>query len=105
MSLSVVISCMAFVWPCAGQGLDKTVQKAYELRKQGQVDKAKTLLDIAISKNPNNAAAHYELARVQLHRALGKEGTILFASTMNSLPNTISKSPNMGGSPLKRYSV
>lgn len=73
MSLSVAVSCMSFVfWSCTGQESDNTVQKAYELRMQGKVDEAKTLLEEAISKNPTNAAAHYELARIQLHRALGK---------------------------------
>ena len=74
MSLSTIVSCLVFVWPCNGQELDKTVQKAYELRMQGKIDEAKTLLEQAISKNPNNATAHYELSRIQLHMALGKGG-------------------------------
>ncbi len=50
--------------------------EAYNLRMQGKVDQAKTLLEQAISKNPDNAAAHYELARIQLLRALGANGKI-----------------------------
>ncbi len=50
--------------------------EAYNLRMQGKVDQATTLLEQAISKNPNNAAAHYELARIQLLRALGGKGEI-----------------------------
>jgi len=73
MSLSIAVSCMSFVfWSCTGQKSDNTVLQAYELRMQGKVDKAKTLLKEAISKNPTNAAAHYELARIQLHKAFGK---------------------------------
>ena len=45
--------------------------EAYNLRMQGKVDQATTLLEQAISKNPNNAAAHYELARIQLYLGLG----------------------------------
>ncbi|RPI71994.1 MAG: hypothetical protein EHM47_09115 [Ignavibacteriales bacterium] len=57
--------------PYTGQELDSTAQKAYDLRMQGKVDDAKTVLEQAILQNPNNAATHYEFARVQLHRALG----------------------------------
>ncbi|MCK5173206.1 MAG: tetratricopeptide repeat protein, partial [Planctomycetes bacterium] len=36
---------------------------AFKLRMKGKVDEATTLLEQAISKDPDNAAAHYELAR------------------------------------------
>ena len=73
ISLSVVAACMYFLfWSCTGQESDKKAQQAYELRIQGKIDEAKTLLEETISKNPTDAAAHYELARIQLHRALGK---------------------------------
>ena len=73
MSLSVALSSMSFVFrSCTGQKSDNTVLQAYELRMQAKVEEAKTLLEEAISKTPTNAAAHYELARIQLHRALGK---------------------------------
>jgi tetratricopeptide (TPR) repeat protein len=54
-----------------GQDLDTTLQKAYELRMQGKVDDAKAILEQAVLQNPNNANVHYELARIQLYRALG----------------------------------
>ncbi len=48
------------------------VMEAYELRMAGKADEGKTLLEEAISENPENAAAHYELARTLYHMALGK---------------------------------
>ena len=57
--------------PDLGQELDSAAQKAYDLRMQGKVDDAKAVLEQAILQNPNNAATHYEFARMQLHRALG----------------------------------
>ena len=56
---------------CAPAPAEDVAMDAYNLRMQGKVDEAKTLLEQDISRNPNNAAAHYELARIQLHMALG----------------------------------
>ncbi|MBN1833403.1 MAG: tetratricopeptide repeat protein [Deltaproteobacteria bacterium] len=67
----ILIFCITFASPCQGGDVDKTTVKAYELRMQGKVDEAKRLLDQAISENPDNACAHYELARIQFHIALG----------------------------------
>jgi tetratricopeptide (TPR) repeat protein len=60
----------------AGLGLlltatDDPANQAYALRMAGKVDEAKALLDKALMETPSNAAAHYELARTQLHMALG----------------------------------
>jgi tetratricopeptide (TPR) repeat protein len=60
-----------FCSPYISQQVDTTVQKAYDLRINGKLDEAKVLLEEAIVKDSSNAAAHYELARLQLHRALG----------------------------------
>lgn len=49
---------------------ESAATKAYKLRMEGKADQAKGLLDQAISQNPNDAAAHYELARTQFHMAL-----------------------------------
>ena len=49
----------------------KVAADAYKLRMQGKVDDAKALLEQAIQENPHNAAAHYELARIKVHMALG----------------------------------
>jgi tetratricopeptide (TPR) repeat protein len=67
----IFICYTAFALPCYGGDVDKTVLKAYELRIQGKIDEAKRLLDQAILENPDNACAHYELARIQFHVALG----------------------------------
>ena len=47
---------------------------AWQLRMQGKVDAARVLLEKAIQENPSNAAAHYELARIKVHMALGGAG-------------------------------
>lgn len=44
---------------------------AYQLRMKGRVDEARQLLEDSLKKTPSNAAAHYELARTQMHMALG----------------------------------
>jgi tetratricopeptide (TPR) repeat protein len=49
----------------------KVARDAYQLRMQGKVDDARVLLEKAIQENPSNAAAHYELARIKVHMALG----------------------------------
>ena len=66
-----IICCMTFILPCHGGDVDKAALNAYALRIQGKIDEAKKLLDQAISENPSNAYAHYELARIQFHMALG----------------------------------
>jgi tetratricopeptide (TPR) repeat protein len=92
MSLCVAAVCMSFVFSsCTSQELDKTVQQAYELRMNGKVDSAKVLLEQAISKNPNNSAAYYELARIQLHMALGKGGMETMVSMLGDAQNSIDK--------------
>ena len=71
VSAIIGICCITFALPCHAGDADKTALKAYELRIQGKIDEAKRLLDQAISENPDNACAHYELARIQFHVALG----------------------------------
>jgi len=81
-SLIIINACILFLIsdilfvsmasvPNMGQQLDTIAQKAYDLRMQGKVDDAKAILEQAILQNPNNATAYYELARIQIHRALG----------------------------------
>ncbi len=97
MTLSIAVSFMTFVCPCIGQELDTTVQKAYELRMQGKVNDAKALLEKAIIQDSNNAAAHYELARIQLHRALGQGGRNLIdmiGNAQETIEKALELSPN-----------
>ena len=97
MTLSIAIFCIISVWPCVGQELDSTVQKAYELRIQGKVDDAQALLEKTILQDSNNAAAHYELARIQLHRALGKGGRNLIdmiGNAQETIEKALELNPN-----------
>jgi len=48
--------------------------KSYELRTDGKIEDAQKLLEKALAENPKDAAGHYELARIQLHMALGGGG-------------------------------
>ena len=72
-----VVCLAAFAYGDKPSAKDQNVAvDAYNLRMQGKADQAKTLLDQAISNNPNSAAAHYELARILLLRALGGNAKI-----------------------------
>lgn len=53
---------------------DPIVQKAYALRISGKADDAKALLEQAVSEDPANAEAWYELARTTAHIGLGAGG-------------------------------
>jgi tetratricopeptide (TPR) repeat protein len=81
MFLYVAVSCMAFVWPSIGQDLAKKVQKAYELRLNGQVDSAKVILEQVLSEDSTNAIAWYELARTKHHMALGNPRKLISGIT------------------------
>ena len=58
----------------ADNKLDKEVQKAFELRINGKVDEAKTILEGILSKDSTNAMAHYEMARLKLYMLIGGGG-------------------------------
>jgi tetratricopeptide (TPR) repeat protein len=49
----------------------KVAMDAYKLRLQGKVSDAKALLEKAIKENPHNAAAYYELARIDYYMITG----------------------------------
>ena len=55
----------------AGNTPDKEVQKAFELRMNGKVDDAKSLLEGILVKDSTNAMAHYEIARLKLYMLIG----------------------------------
>jgi tetratricopeptide (TPR) repeat protein len=101
-SIVTIITCILFlssdiVFACIisgayfGQELDTTVQKAYDLRMQGKVDDAKAILEQAVLQNPNNAAAYYELARIQIHRALGMGNRETLFDMIGEAKNLIDK--------------
>ena len=68
---------------------------AYNLRMQGKSDEAKTLLEDAIAQNPNDAAAHYELARTQCHMSLGNPRNIEedFGDALQSIEKAVENDP------------
>ena len=92
-----VIFCMTFALPCHGGDVDKAALNAYELRIQGKIDEAKRLLDKAILENPGNACAHYELARIQFHMALGTgnpgKTMRMIGSALESIENATALEP------------
>jgi tetratricopeptide (TPR) repeat protein len=50
---------------------ESAASDAYELRMQGKVDQARSLLEETLAEAPDDAAARYELARTRMHMALG----------------------------------
>jgi len=54
-----------------GNKPEKNVQKAFELRINGKVDEAKTLLNDILAKDSTNAMAWYELARLKHYMLVG----------------------------------
>ncbi|UCC79886.1 MAG: tetratricopeptide repeat protein [Candidatus Zixiibacteriota bacterium] len=78
-----------------GSAPEGTAQKAFELRMSGKADDAKTLLENAISENPQDAAAHYELSRTLLHMGLGKGREIFnyIEQAKNSIDKAVESDP------------
>jgi tetratricopeptide (TPR) repeat protein len=62
---------------CTQTESDGIVQQAYELRINGKADEARALLEQATSDDPDNALAHYELARTKFQIALGEPQQLL----------------------------
>ena len=74
----------------------KAAMDAYNLRMEGKVDEANTLLEQAILKNPHNAAAHYELARTKLYMATGEPQKMeeRIRDAQQSIDKAIENDPN-----------
>jgi len=64
--IGILASCT-----CAGNNPDKKVLKAFELRMNGKVDEAKTLLETILAKDSTNSMAHYEMARLKSYMLIG----------------------------------
>ena len=60
-----------------GSGSHGTAMRAYELRMNGRLDEAMTLLEHSISENSSDAGMHYELARSYYHKGLGNPQTLV----------------------------
>lgn len=95
IACAVVIASLGF-WACAQSKLDKTVQEAYDLRMNGKADEAKTLLEQMISENPDNALAHYELARTKYHMGLAnlKELITSIEDIQNHIEQAVKNDPD-----------
>lgn len=106
--LARLFGVVAIIIVCSGVALsgdiqsDDAVAKAYQLRLDGKVDEAKTLLNDRIAANPADAAAYYELARVYYYMGPGDMKNI--QSTIESGQKSIQKAVELDPSnPVYRY--
>jgi len=92
---SVVVASFGLL-SCKGPEVDKAVMEAYELRMNGKADEAKAKLEQVISDEPDNALAHYELARTKYHIALSdlEELEITPEDMQQSIDKAIENDPN-----------
>lgn len=73
----------------ASGGIDVATE-AFNLRMVGKAGRAKELLEKTLAQNPENAAAHYELARTKFHMTLGNPGEN-FADMLGDAQQSIEK--------------
>jgi len=95
MSSVVVIASLGLL-SCKGPEVDKTVIEAYELRMNGKADEAKAMLEQVISDEPDNALAHYELARTkyQIMLSVLKELETALEDMQQSIDKAIENDPD-----------
>jgi len=87
---------------CGDIKSDNVVNKAYQLRLDGKVNEAKTLLNDRIAANPADAAAYYELARIYYYMGPGDMKNI--QSAIESGEKSIQKAVELDpGNPIYRY--
>lgn len=93
---SVAVIASFGLLSCKGPEVDKTVIEAYELRMNGKADEAKAMLEQVISDEPDNALAHYELARTKYHIMLSalKELEITLEDMRQSIDKAIENDPD-----------
>jgi len=93
---SFVIIASFGLLSCKGPEVDKTVIEANELRMNGKADEAKAMLEQVISDEPDNALAHYELARTKYHIALSvlEELEITLEDISQSIDKAIENDPD-----------
>lgn len=103
-----LIGAVAIIIVCSGVALSGDIQsgdavaKAYQLRLDGKVDEARTLLNDHIIGNPADAAGYYELARVFYYMGPGDMEHI--QSTIESGEKAIQKAVELDPSnPVYRY--
>lgn len=95
MSGVVVIASFG-LWSCKGPEVDKAVVEAYELRMNGKADEAKAMLEQIVSDEPDNALAHYELARTKFQIMLSglKELDTALEDIQQSIYKAIENNPD-----------
>jgi tetratricopeptide (TPR) repeat protein len=95
MSGVVVIASFG-LWSCKGPEVDKAVVEAYELRMNGKADEAKAMLEQIVSDEPDNALAHYELARAKFQIMLSglKELDTALEDIQQSIYKAIENNPD-----------
>ena len=71
IGLIAILFLVGAVSNCGETSDNVPVQRAYELRIGGKVDDAKAMLEQCVADNPQDAAAHFELARTHLYMATG----------------------------------
>ncbi|MFH2048332.1 MAG: hypothetical protein ABIJ12_02710 [bacterium] len=99
VAIIIVCSCVAFSGDIQS---DDAVAKAYQLRLDGKVDEAKTLLNDHITANPADAAAYYELARIYYYMGPGDMKNI--QSAIENGEKSIQKAVELDPSnPVYRY--
>ena len=92
----IVVAALHSLMASAAAG-ENAATKAYKLRMGGKVDQAKALLEQAISQNPNDAAAHYELARIQSYLVLGwgeREDVDVISDAQRSIEKAVQLDPD-----------
>ena len=94
--MSCVVIASSRLLACKRTEVDKTVIKAYELRMNGKADEARASLEQVISDEPDNALAHYELARTKYHIGLSALETleITLEDTQQSIEKAIKNDPD-----------
>lgn len=66
-----IMAAVSMELPSAAPAADSAATKAYRLRMEGKVDQARSLLEKTLAEKPDDATAHYELARTRMHMTLG----------------------------------
>ncbi len=71
ISLIAALFMAGAVSNCGKTSNNVSARRAYELRVSGKVDDAKAMLEQRLTDNPEDGAAHFELARTHFYMATG----------------------------------
>jgi tetratricopeptide (TPR) repeat protein len=75
--------------------VNETVQQAYQLRIDGKLDEAKVMLEEYLANNPEDASAHYELARLNAYLITSHVGDLMesFAAAREEIDRAVEIEP------------